>query len=131
MAGKAWQQMNYSCGGRSMALDTLWPESGSKEILNLLLNWLLPFPPLIQSVKPQHRMVPAVFSDFFSLASTLESPSTLHFQMILNPVSLAMSHICQQKDENKNRSFRERSTKTLLIVFVIVLKLSLISEAKA
>lgn len=89
------------------------------------------FPPLIQAVNPQHRMVPAVFSDFFSLASTLESPSTLHFQMILNPVSLAKSYISQQKDENKTRSFRERPTKTLLIVFVVVLKLSLISGAKA
>lgn len=65
MAGKSWQQMNYSCGGRTLPLDTLWPESGSREILNLLLSWLPSFPPLIQSVKPQQRMVPAVFSDVF------------------------------------------------------------------
>ena len=79
MAGKAWQQINYSCGGRSMPLDTLWPESGSKEILNLLLSWLPPFPPLIQSVKPQHRMVPTVFSDgfFFSKHSRKSINPTL------------------------------------------------------
>ena len=76
-----------SYGGRSMPLGTLWPESRSREILNLVLIWLPPFLPLIQSVNPLHRMVTAMFSDVFSLASTLESPSTLHIQMILNPVS--------------------------------------------
>lgn len=127
--GRHGSRVNYSYGGRGMPLGTLWPESGSQEILNLVLSWLPPFPPLIQSVNPLHRMVTAVFSDVFSLASTLESPSTLVFQMILNPVSLALSHISQQKDENKNRSFHEQPTKTLLIVFVLVLKPSLFKYA--
>lgn len=120
--GRHGSGVNYSYGCRAMPLGTLWPESGNREILNLVLRWLPPFPPLIQSVNPLHRMVTAMFSDVFSLASILV------FQMILNPVLLALSHISQQKDENKNRSFHERPTKTLFIVFVLVLSMQLLAS---